>query len=143
PRLNRKDEACLISTVKTGHAPSQPYQQRYMITIYHNPSCKKSRAGLKHLQTSGKAFIVVEYLKEPLSEQDLERLLVKLHCKPEEILRKQEDYYKQQLKGKKFEDHELIKIILQNPKLLQRPVIEGKYKAVIGDPVENIDPLLK
>ena len=42
-----------------------------------------------------------------------------------------------------LEDHELIKIIIQNPKLLKRPIVEGQYKAVIGDPVENIVPLLK
>ena len=114
-----------------------------MFYIYHNPSCKKSRAGLQYLKESGKPFTVVEYLKNPLTEKELDRLLVKLNSKPSDLLRTQEDYYKQNLKGKKFEDHELIRIILQNPKLLQRPIIEGIYKAVIGDPVENIASLLK
>lgn len=113
-----------------------------MIKIYHNPSCKKSRAGLQYLKESGKPFTVVEYLKYPLTEKELEQLLVKLHMKPEALLRKQEDYYKQHLKGKKFEDHELVRIIIENPKLLQRPVVEGTYKAVIGDPVESIAPLV-
>ncbi len=114
-----------------------------MFRIYHNPSCKKSRAGLQYLQQSGCDFEVVEYLKNPLKEQELEKLLVKLNLKPEEVIRKQEAYYKQNLIGKKFEDHELVKLIIQNPKLLKRPVVESKYKAVIGDPVENITPLLK
>ena len=114
-----------------------------MLRIYHNPSCKKSRAGLQYLQESGKACEVVEYLKKPMTEKELEKLLVKLNLKPGDVLRTQEDYYKQNLKGKKFEDHELIRIILQHPKLLQRPIVEGTYKAVIGDPVENIAPMLK
>jgi len=114
-----------------------------MLRIYHNPSCKKSRAGLQYLQESGKTFVVVEYLKNMMTEKEMEKLLVKLNLKPAEVLRMQEDYYKQQLKGKNFEDHELIRIILQNPKLLKRPIVEAKYKAVIGDPVENIIPLLK
>ena len=114
-----------------------------MFYIYHNPSCKKSRAGLQYLKESGKPFTVVEYLKNPLTEKELDRLLVKLNSKPSDLLRTQEDYYKQNLKGKKFEDHELIRIILQNTKLLQRTIIEGIYKAVIGDPVENIASLLK
>jgi len=114
-----------------------------MLKIYHNPSCKKSRAGLLYLKESGKPFEVVEYLKTPLTVKDMERLLVKLNLQPADILRKQEDYFKQQLKGKNFEDHELVRIILENPKLLQRPIIEGKYKAVIGDPVENMAPMLK
>ena len=114
-----------------------------MLKIYHNPSCKKSRAGLQYLKESGKAYTVVEYLKNPLTDQELEILLVKLNLKPSDILRKQDDYYKQTVKGKRFEDHELVRIIIQNPKLLQRPIVEGIYKAVIGDPVENILPLIK
>ena len=114
-----------------------------MLKIYHNPSCKKSRAGFQYMKESGKDFEVVEYLKNPLSEKELEKLLVKLNMKPSELLRTQETYFKQHLKGKKFEDHELVKIILQNPKLMQRPIVEGAYKAVIGDPVENIAPVLK
>jgi arsenate reductase (glutaredoxin) len=112
-----------------------------MLRIYHNPSCKKSRAGLQWLQESGKPFEVVEYLKNPLTEKELEKLLVKLNIKPIEVVRTQEDYYRQNLKGKRFEDHEWIKIILQNPKLLRRPIVESDYKAVFGDPPENINSL--
>ena len=114
-----------------------------MLTIYHNPTCKKSRAGLQYLKESGKPHIVVEYLKAPLTEKELETLIVKLNCKPAELIRTQEDYYKKNLKGKKFEDHEWIKIMLQNPKLIQRPIVETSYKAVIGDPLENIESLIK
>ena len=114
-----------------------------MLRIYHNPSCKKSRAGLQYLKESGTSFTVVEYLKNPLTEKEMEKLLVKLNLKPADVLRTQEDYYKHKVKGKSFEDHELIKIIIQNPKLLKRPIVEGIYKAVVGDPVENIVPLLK
>ncbi len=113
-----------------------------MLRIYHNPSCKKSRAGLQFLQASGKIFEVVEYVKHPLTEKELEKLLVKLNKKPTEVLRTQEIYYKQNLQGKNFEDHEWIRIILQNPKLLQRPIVETRFKAVIGDPLENIESLL-
>ena len=113
-----------------------------MLRIYHNPSCKKSRAGLQLLKDSGKDYEVVEYIKNPLTEKELEKLLVKLNKKPVEVLRTQEDFYKQNLKGKRFEDHEWIRIIIENPKLLQRPVVETNFRAVIGDPTENITPLL-
>jgi arsenate reductase len=114
-----------------------------MLKIYHNPACRKSRAGVQYLQESGVPFTVVEYLKTPVTEQELEKLLVKLNLKPSEMLRTQEEYYKLNLRGKKFEDHELVRIIVEQPKLLRRPVVEGRYKAVVGDPVGNIDPLLK
>jgi len=114
-----------------------------MLKIYHHPQCKKSRAGLQFLKDSGSAFEVVEYIRNPLTEKEMEILLVKLNRKPADIVRTQEEYFQQNLKGKNFEDHEWVKIILQNPRLLQRPIVEGKYRAVVGDPVENIEPLLK
>ena len=114
-----------------------------MLTIYHNPQCKKSRAGLAYLKGKGQVVKVVEYLKRPLTEKEFEMLLAKLNKKPAEVVRTQEEYYKKKLKGKQFHDHEWIKIILENPKLLQRPIVEGKYRAVIGDPAENIDVLIK
>ena len=113
-----------------------------MIRIYHNPQCKKSRAGLQFLQGKGVKFEVVEYLKQLLTEKEIERLLVKLNKKPSELLRTQEEYYKKNLKGRKFNDHEWIRILAENPKLIMRPVVEADYKAVIGDPVENIDTII-
>ncbi|MGA3012933.1 MAG: arsenate reductase family protein [Bacteroidales bacterium] len=114
-----------------------------MIKIYHNPQCKKSRAGLQYLKENQIPFEIVEYMKNPLTEKLLEGLLVKLNKKPLEIVRTKEDYYRKNLKGRVFHDHEWIRILIQNPKLIQRPIIEKEYKAVIGDPVENIESLLK
>ncbi|MEI6885240.1 MAG: arsenate reductase family protein [Bacteroidota bacterium] len=114
-----------------------------MIRIYHNSQCKKSRAGLEYLKTKGVEFGIVEYMKESLTEAQLEKLLMKLNVKAVEMVRTQEEYYKKNLKGKKFNEHEWIKIILENPKLLKRPIVEGQYKAVWGEPVERIDVIVK
>jgi len=114
-----------------------------MLRFYHNPQCKKSRAGLQYLQSKNLEFEIVEYLKKPLTEKELKKLLVKLNKKPVEIIRIQEVYYRKNLRGKNFSDHEWIRIITENPKLIQRPVVEVDYKAVVGDPVENIDSILK
>ena len=111
--------------------------------IYHNPKCRKSRAGLQYLKDKNIPFEIVEYLKKPLTEKQLETLLVKLNKKPLEIVRTQEVYYKKNLKGKDFKDHEWIRIMVQNPRLIRRPIVEKDYKAVIGDLSENIDLLLK
>ena len=114
-----------------------------MLKIYHNPLCRKSRAGLQHLQSKGIPFEIIEYIKNPLSEKQIEKLLVKLNIQLEEIIRKKEDYFRKNLKGKNFQTHEWIRILSQNPKLIQRPIVEIEYKAVIGDPIENIDLLFK
>ncbi len=113
-----------------------------MLKIYHNPLCRKSREGLKYLREKGLKFEIIEYLKNPLVDKDIEKLLVKLNLKPAQIIRTQEEYFKKNLKGKKFHDHELIRFIVETPKLLKRPIIEREYRAVIGDPVSAIDEIL-
>jgi arsenate reductase len=112
-----------------------------MYTIYHNPRCKKSRAGLQYATELKMEFQVREYLKEPLSEAELSALVMKLHVKPRELIRTQEEIYRKELKGLNLNDEEWIKVMVENPKLIHRPIVEGKYKAVVGDPPENIDQL--
>lgn len=109
--------------------------------IYHNPRCKKSRAGLQYLQEKGVEPEIIQYLKNPLTVDELKGLLKMLGKKPLEMIRTQEDLYKKEFKGKEFCDDEWIKIISENPKLLQRPIIVKKDKAVWGDPVDKIDVL--
>ena len=113
-----------------------------MITIYHNPKCRKSRAGLQYLKDKGLECTVVEYLKTPFSREQMKELLMKLNMKPIEILRTQEDEFKDELKGKTFTDEEWITILLENPKLIQRPIVVRNHKAVVGQPAEEIDRLL-
>ena len=113
-----------------------------MIKIYHNPRCKKSRAGLQYLQEKGIEPEVIEYLKNPLSEADVKDLLVRLHKKPTEIIRTQEAIYKSDFKGKNFTDDEWVKILLEYPKLIQRPIVVKGPKAVLGDPASEIAVLL-
>ena len=113
-----------------------------MIKIYHNPRCKNSRAGLQYLQEKGIEPEIIEYLKNPLSEADVKDLLVRLHKKPTEIIRTQEAIYKSDFKGKNFTDDEWVKILLEYPKLIQRPIVVKGPKAVLGDPASEIDVLL-
>ena len=112
-----------------------------MIKIYHNPRCKKSRAGLKYLEEKTTDFELIEYLKSPITEKELEDILMKINVKPFEMIRTQEEIYKKQYKSKQFNDDEWIKIMVENPKLIKRPIIVKDYKAVWADPPENMDPL--
>jgi arsenate reductase len=113
-----------------------------MLRIYHNPRCAKSRDGLNYLTRKSLAHEVILYFENPLGVQDLKRLLMKLNMKPAQVIRTQEEFYRKELKGKKFTDDEWIDIILQNPKLLQRPVVEGRYKAVVAIPAEKIEEVV-
>lgn len=110
-----------------------------MLKIYHNPRCRKSRAGLDYIRSRTESVEVVDYLNKPLTVAELEVLVMKLGIKPAELVRTQEEYFKQNLKGKQFNDHEWIKIMAGNPKLIRRPIVESKYKAVVADPPEEAD----
>ncbi len=113
-----------------------------MLTIYHNPKCKKSREGLKYLQTKGIALEVVNYINNGISEQELKEIIKKLNLSPSDIVRKQEDLYRKELKGKNFTDIEWMKILVENPRLIQRPIVVAKYKAVIAQPPDKVEELL-
>lgn len=113
-----------------------------MLKIYHNPRCAKSRDGLKYLEKQGCDFEVVHYLDDPITQEDFARILMKLNLKPSELVRTQEELFRRELKGKYFTDEEWIKIILDNPKLLVRPIVEGRYKAVVAIPAERIDGVM-
>ena len=113
-----------------------------MIKIYHNPRCSKSRAGLKHLEAKKVEFELVEYLKYPLTEEELKDVLVKLNYKPFELVRTQEELFKKELKGQEFTDDEWVKILVENPKLIKRPIVEKGYKAVWAIPPEDMDKLV-
>jgi len=113
-----------------------------MFKYYHNPRCKISRQGLSMLQEKGVELEVIEYLRKPPTIKELKTLLVKLNIKPQEIIRTNEKLYQEKFKGKKFTNEEWMKIIIENPVLIERPILEKEYKAIIGRPVENILELL-
>tara|TARA_A100001015_G_scaffold34954_1_gene38686 strand:- start:3180 stop:3518 length:339 start_codon:yes stop_codon:yes gene_type:complete len=110
--------------------------------IYHNPRCRKSREGIKYLESRKINFEIIEYLKNNLSSEQIRNILKKLQLKPIDIVRKNEAIWKEKYKGKDLSDDELIKILSNEPKLIERPIIVGKKLAVIGRPIENIDNLL-
>ncbi len=112
-----------------------------MIKIFHNPRCKHSRAGLEFLKTKTDSFEIREYLKDQITKDELKEILLKTNLKPHDLVRTQEDYYKKFLKGKNFTTDEWIKIITENPKLLHRPIVVARLKAVIGIPPEEIEKL--
>lgn len=112
-----------------------------MLTIYHNPKCAKSRAGLQFLKSKGIEYKVVEYLKDSFTRESLKDLLMKLNKGPKEIIRTQEDVYKEKFRGKNFTDEEWITILIENPKLIQRPIVVRGYKAVIGETINNIESI--
>ena len=110
--------------------------------IYHNPMWGKSRKTLQILQDEGVEFSVVEYIKKPLNRNQIKNLLSKLKINAQELIRKNNSEYKNA--SIDFSNSEkCIALLEENPKLLQRPIIEDDENAVIGRPPENVYKLLK
>lgn len=106
--------------------------------IYHNPHCSKSRETLQIIQDKGMDVEVIEYLKHPLSENELKTILKKLGMKAEDIVRKSETLYKENYKDKKISEEQWLKILAENPVLIERPIVVKGNKAVLGRPPENV-----
>ncbi|WP_345157526.1 arsenate reductase (glutaredoxin) [Pontibacter saemangeumensis] len=113
-----------------------------MLTIYHNNRCSKSRQALELLQRSGQEVEVVEYLKKPPTAAQLKAVLQKLNMKPEQLLRKGEALYKESFKDKTLTDEEWLKVMVENPVLIERPIVLKGEKAVLGRPPEKVLELL-
>ena len=109
-----------------------------MITIYHNSRCRKSRETLQILVDNNLEFKVIEYLKVQLSKTQIETLINKLGIDPIELVRRNEDIWKKNYKGKELSGNEIVQILSENPKLIERPIVELNDKAIIGRPAENV-----
>ncbi len=113
-----------------------------IMKIYHNPRCAKSRAGLKYLEEKGYDIEIVKYLTEGISEEELTEIISKTGRPVFELVRTQEANYKEKYKGKEFTDKEWIKILVENPRLLQRPIVVNGDKATLANPPENVDAIV-
>lgn len=113
-----------------------------MIKIYHNPRCGKSREGLNLLEKSGKEFEVIKYLTDVPSAEELKAILNKLGIKPIDLVRQKEEIWIANFKDKQFSDEEIIKILTENPILIERPIVINGNKATIGRPPEKILDIL-
>ena len=109
--------------------------------IYHNPRCRKSRETLKLLEENSSDIEIIEYLKTPPSYAELKDVLMKLNMPASEIIRKSEAIFKEKFKGKDFSEEEWIQVMIENPKLIERPIVVRNNKAVIGRPPENVEQL--
>lgn len=109
-----------------------------MIRIYHNTRCAKSRAGFQALQATGKEFQTVDYLKQHIEFEEFKKLLAKMNMPAAQLVRKQEEVFKTRFKGKNFTEDEWIRIIIEFPNLLRRPIIELQYKAAVCDDAETL-----
>ena len=111
--------------------------------IWHNPRCSKSRQALQLLEDNGIEPNVILYLKSPPSTERLNEVLGWLRMEPQDLIRTKEKLYKElELVGASLSKDEWIQTMVENPKLIERPVVIHKGQAAVGRPMENILRLL-
>ena len=113
------------------------------ITIYQKPTCCKCRATLAILKESEEEFEAVNYYETPLTAEQLRGLIGKLGMTVRDVLRSDEPLaHSLKLAERQLSDYELIKIMVDNPDLIQRPIVMRGDEAVLCRPPEKVTKLL-
>lgn len=113
------------------------------VSIYHNPRCSKSRQALALLEERNIKPTVIEYLKTPPSKSELKHVLNMLNLEARDLLRKKESEYTELgLDNPALDEDQIIDMMIQHPKLIERPIVISDKGAVIGRPPENVLEIL-
>lgn len=122
-----------------GRIPAKPTR----IVLYHNPACSKSRGAKEILEGGNVDFDTVEYLKAPLAEADLRRILELIDDPPGELVRKDANFRELGLRAGDYTTADaVVELLAEHPKLMQRPVVVRGGRAVIARPSEKVEELL-
>ena len=114
------------------------------VKIFHNPRCSKSRQTLDILNDNGIDVDIIEYLKESPNKETLIQIINLLDVKPRDLIRKGEAVYKEKgLKRGDLTDDDLLQFMVDNPILIERPIVYDDDRAIIGRPPENVLIFLK
>ena len=109
------------------------------IKIYHNPRCSKSRKTLEIIEQQGHKPEIIKYLDTPPTIEELQNVLSLLKLQPRDLMRKNEAEYKDNnMSDESLSKDELIALMYQFPKVIERPIVINNNKAVIGRPPESV-----
>jgi arsenate reductase len=115
-----------------------------MITVYHNPRCRKSREALAHLDQKGAQYNLRLYMndKESMTAAELEDVLAALDMDALELVRKNEALWKEEYKHLELDEEEVVLAMIEHPRLMERPIIVKGNKAVVARPADAMDAIL-
>jgi arsenate reductase len=118
-------------------------EDRTMTDVFlHNPRCSKSRAALELVRDAGVELPVREYLRDPLSVDELRRIIQLLGVRPIDIVRRGEPQFAALGLSDETPDDEMLGAMAEHPILVERPIVVRGGRAVIGRPPENVRDIL-
>jgi len=109
-----------------------------MVKVLYNNACSKSRAILEHLDENNVQFEIIDFILNPLSAIELKTLLKKLGKSADELIRKGDQLFKEKFANKNLTEEEWFEVLLNNPTLIERPILIKGGIAMIGRPLENV-----
>ena len=113
------------------------------IVVYQKPTCTTCRQVHAALKQSGVDFDAVNYYVDPIPKKKLLDLLRKMRLTPRELLRTKEPVYKTlHLADRDLSDDELVDLMVKNPDLIQRPIVEKGSRAILARPAERLKEFL-
>jgi arsenate reductase len=113
------------------------------VRVFHNPKCSKCRLTMGILDDNGVDTTIVEYLKTPPNTAELSEILDLLGLEPRELMRRHEAPYKDNNLGDPdLSREQLIQAMIDNPILIERPIVINGDKATIGRPPEKVLDIL-
>ena len=113
-----------------------------MIKIYHNNRCSKSRQALEIVNTFADEVEIIDYMKDQIGKNDLLQVLDELNMNPQDLLRKNEADYKNHVKGKSLNNDQIIDLMLEYPRLIERPIVIFEGRAIVARPPEKVNDFL-
>lgn len=114
-----------------------------MIQIYHNPRCGKSRNCMAFLNESNQEYEIIPYLTETPTFSELKILIEKLNLTSIELVRIKEKIWIENYKGKTLSDFQIIQAMIDNPILIERPIVIKDGKAIIGRDLDKVASFLE
>ncbi len=113
------------------------------VTIYHNPRCSKSRETLGLLRARGIEPRIVDYQAAPPSAERLDEIIGLLGLEPRALMRRKEAPYSALgLDDPALDRAALIRAMVENPILIERPIVVSGAKAALGRPPESVLDIL-
>jgi arsenate reductase len=113
------------------------------VVIWHNPKCSKSRDSLRLLEDRGLSVEIVKYLDNIPNKDELKQVIKLLGIKSaKELMRTKESIYKELNLDNQTDEDMLISAMIENPKLIERPIVIIRNRAVIGRPIDRVIELL-
>ena len=119
-----------------------PIKTLFKMQVYHNPRCGKSRNCLAYLTENNIEFETIKYLEQTPSKKQIIALLEMLEMAPLELVRKKEKIWIERYKNQSLTDDAIVDALVENPILIERPIIIKDGKATIARDLESIQKSL-